>query len=373
MMVSPSGIKMKKEVTQNDFIDENGVQRTIFNVKWKPVSPEFNPIEDKKLDNSPHNRRESLTQNPIINRISVRKPEEIPQNLNHYKIEQSKDDLEKSHPNPYNNHQDYQNKLDLSCPIEDPRNPFHQEYLKLKALYDGKLVNGKEYKKNYNPPQPKIVIKKIESQEKLEEIKKKKSESSEKDGWIRVKDPEIIEQYFKKKPERGEEGPKIANRTIKKEYPNPSAKSINRPPTIVIETPISDSDTPTKVNDYKKPTKLLNQYHYCQECDVAFQPILNNRHQNHDYRGFLQQMPDFDDDYQTTNYEFFDEEENKNNNMSPYRPQIYSPDENLVNNNEYFRGNEENRNYSNFNTGNYCGATAAPQLVKGKKKPFFGC
>lgn len=357
-MISPSGVKMRKEVTQNETTDHRGNKMTVYNIRWKPINTE----EIKRVA-------------PVRTEITPIKlkndKNDLKENLGHYKIYQSKEEEK----NPYENHgENKEENLDLSCPIEDPRNPFHEEYLKLKALYDGKLINGKEYKKNNSPPQPKLVVKKINSNEKnpkIDESEKKENfakisefKNSSSSDWIKVKDPQIINQYF---TNMNPSEPRKTSQTVKKEYPNPSLKSLNRPPTIVIETPLSNnSETPTKTHDYQqKPTKLLNQYHYCKDCDVAFQPVK-------DVGNPIQE--NFEDYEKNENLlknekmHFYKDYENfgKNENYSPYEltPNIYSPDENF-----YKRESE------NVNIGGFCVSGRRPQLVKAKNKPCFnsGC
>lgn len=377
-MISPSGVKMRKEVTQQEVNGKNGNPMTVYNIRWKPVSVNNDAnLTQKRPGNTPENqvyypqnttgrglspfqpkpeikkirlsKKESPMKNPNNFEIVKTNPQiksTIPSNLENYKIYQSKEEMEKTDENnPYGNHKE--NKLDLSCPIEDPRNPFHEEYLKLKAMYDGKLINGKEYKKN-SPPQPKLIVKKINSNEKNPKTTTEFNSNPEDEKWVKVKDPEILNQYFA--PVEGRK----TSQTVKKEYPHPSQKSVARPPTIVIEAPLSNSnsDTPTKVNEYKKPMKVLNQYHYCKDCDVAYQPLQEGI-ERHVHAG--------------------DRVIGKRG-FSPYTPPVYSPDDNLYQDGEFYGGVvDENRgDFGNVMVGGFGVGGKRPQLVKSKKRPSFG-
>lgn len=407
-MISPSGVKMKKEVVQNEVIGHNGNPMTVYNVKWRPYEteregrlssyaphndgniqtyyPETTPIQQPgghvirrvtlSRQNSPKRNQNNFE---VVNNYEPLEPEKNhnnfnPPNLDHYKLYQSKEEAEKeTEQNPYTKEE--QEELDQSCPIEDPRNPYHEEYLRLKALYDGKLIQGREYKKN-SPPQPKIVVKKIDSKKQIKTVNQFKenqfegaedkenantANTKENNGWMRVKDPLIIEKYFTENQPEGRQ----TSQTVKKEYPKSSNKSINRPPTIVIEAPLSNSDTPTKVNDYKKPTKLINEYHYCQECDVAFQPVpYDNFHEHHNVnqnpRGFNRMSS-----------------KGSQNALNPYTPPVYTPDRNFFQEAEHY--SRENRDSQNDGEYGFCAGGSRsramrPQLVKSKNRPYFmGC
>lgn len=404
-MISPSGVKMKKEVTQKEILGHNGNPMTVYNIKWKPYETEregrlsnYNPHKATNLQTyypetspiqrpgEPIIRRVTLSRQnsperehknfEVIQNYNTEEPEKAhddynPPNLDHYKIYQSKEEMERAQePNPYTKEE--LQELDQSCPIEDPRNPYHEEYLRLKALYDGKLIQGKEYKKN-SPPQPKIVVKKIDSKKQIKTVNhfqepnfeenedKENHNTNENDGWMRVKDPLIVEKYFTDSQPEGRQ----TSQTVKKEYPKSSNKSINRPPTIVIETPLSNSDTPTKVNHYQGPTKLLNEYHYCQECDVAFQPVpYDNFHEHHNTnqqpRG-LNRMSS----------------KGSQNVLGPYTPPVYTPDRNFYQEVDHF--SRENRESDNDGEYGFCAGGSRsrairPQLVKSKNRPYFmGC
>jgi len=406
-MISPSGVKMKREVTERHLKTPEGNALIKYDVKWKPVASQngilmnqgdedvFYPQDGQRMSNNINKVILSRTPSPHRQRRQTL-PEKPPIPQKSQKLAQ-------------------QNQPKGGYPIEDPRNPFHQEYLKLKALYDGKsgATNSSTSGKNIviQPPKPKyqppkLVVKRISGQSSKQESLKNPSLQQKALG---------IKGVFKDHNNniiQNNEG----NRTLKKIY-NPHAapteQSASRPATIIIETPISNSSTPLKIQPnlllqqnqkgYEPiRTNLMNEYHYCDDCDVAFQPYGNkpeddlsyyDDHSGHSARR-IQQIPyNANLPNNTTKTSFVQkslkdgegysravQSQTSGKNVSPYTPPAYSPDK------DHFQGGNmmnypqvyHNENFNDMNViGNnpyhkaYGEQQQRPQLVRSTKRPQF--
>jgi hypothetical protein len=92
-------------------------------------------VHDKHPTSTSHNdafKQNNYTQNPLIHDKSMKIKELNPAKKYKFKKTLMTEEIDKAIP----------------CPIEDPRNPYHNDYLKLKELSDGHLKEASQIYEN---------------------------------------------------------------------------------------------------------------------------------------------------------------------------------------------------------------------------------
>jgi hypothetical protein len=410
-MISPSGVKMKREVTEKRLKTPDGNDLIKYDVKWKPVASQSGLLQNQGENTDVFYPQPTKTGEPDqsnldrINKVILsRTPSPHRPNQKPTVKESTVESRTPGQPLPQPPTSTNPAK---GFPIEDPRNPFHQEYLKLKALYDGRGIEpqGAHTARNIEVhaakpkyAQPKIVVKRISNQSsKQESLQRRLSEKQGNFGKIQIK------------LQDGQKGNAEPSRTIKKIY-NPAVTnegSASRPATIIVEAPISDTSTPLKLNPANfngqaKPvrTNLMNEYHYCDDCDVAFQPynmapeedmsyyddhpptgqqVVRQVPYNHTTKTSIVQKSLKDGD----KYSRAVMSQMSGKNVSPYSPPVYSPNRDdqsypgqlpVVYQNENYNGmNIINKDPypKKFSEQQEDGLIQRPQLMKSVQRPEF--
>ena len=180
-----------------------------------------------------------------------------------------------------------------SCPLEDPRNPYHQEYLKLKEKADGdldiksgvfsprKLAKASQMYKidqrqpiyinegtsnhatnpySYSPDHRTTKVSYVSPERKNESIRKERKSGSDTTPTriIRQREP-LVERRRDNGPIKYSRPPIYTKSQILPDQKKShfSTKS----------DPKEDKDKDTTLN---RNRKQVDQYHYCDDCDIAF-------------------------------------------------------------------------------------------------------
>jgi hypothetical protein len=156
----------------------------------------------------------------------------------------------------------------IACPIEDPRNPYHKEYLKLKQLNDGHLklenLNHSNPTKQRNSPTKSNVFR----------------------GTNLFRNPSngqsAAPKQISKKLKNSNQGPSVPVNSKAQSPSDSQSNNVGYNPDL-LQPPLP------KVGPRDTSGDPLDEYHYCDDCDVAFkegQPK-NNVQVGYAYDGHL--------------------------------------------------------------------------------------
>ena len=160
------------------------------------------------------------------------------------------------------------NENAVECPIEDPRNPFHQEYLRLKRLNDGHLKLDNAPRATPSNRKRGVFSARGMFQENSPQINKTAANESENPLQASLTRKESEEPKRTLSRSRNQETAQRPYQTA-----NPSIGFINNRENL---PPLPEVDG----GGYGKKKVTLDQYHYCDECDLAFKegPPQNSMH-----------------------------------------------------------------------------------------------